>query len=241
MSKSINEQIQALVAAKTRDEMIQISNRIAEIGEPAIPELLQYANQLSPRTGKLATVIRIFQKIGYPANRLAIPLLVSTASNTNSSGWEEAMDTLIEIGEPALSEVHNAIQFYSKDLDFYNPEIQGLATLLKLMGSPTIDSLLPDLVFLLKAGTDENHVDEYALWALRKIGSPKADVVLGYLSEIISSYRSKEIRKASIEALNDFDRSTVRSLIPVLRNCLFDDEEAVRHSAEEILQVLGEV
>lgn len=241
MSELMSDLIQALDTARSAEEVNQISGRIAKIGEPAIPDLLKYAKTLYPRPGSMLTIMRILHTMGYPANQSAIPFLVSEASNINSSGWEIALNDLIEIGEPSIPEVHNALQFYMKDLDEYQNEIQGLAILLKLMGSPLIDPLLPDLLRLLVAGTDENHVDEYALGPLRKIGSPKADDALEYLSTIISSRRGKEIRKASIESLIDFDPSAIRFLVPILRDCRFDDEEGIRHSAEKILNVLGEI
>jgi hypothetical protein len=77
MSELISELLIALDAARTTEEVIQVSSRIAKIGEPAIPELLRYAKQLYPRPGGLGTVMRIIQTMGYPANRSAIPFIVS--------------------------------------------------------------------------------------------------------------------------------------------------------------------
>jgi len=241
MSELILKLLYALDTAQTNEEVIQVSKRIAEIGESAIPELLQYAKQLYPRPSGLASVMRILKLMGYPANRSAFPFIVSQASNINSSGWETALNTLIEIGEPALPELRNALQFYTQDLDEYQNEVQGLAILLKLMGSPLIDPLLPDLLLILEAGTDENHVDEYILLPLGEIGSPKADDALNYLHTIIASSRSKQIRKASIDSLSKFEHSKIRSFIPVLRDCLYDDDEVIRTSAVKILNYLGEI
>lgn len=239
MSELIRKQLQALSAAHTTEEIDLVVDQISNIGEAAIPELLQYAMTLYPWHRKLTVLMRIFQKMGYPANRSAIRVMVGETSNINSSGWEIALNTIKEIGGPAIPEVQAALRFYAQDLDTYNLEIQGLATLLELMDSPTIDSLLPDLLTLLEAGTDENHVDEYALWPLRKIGSPKADVALTHIGKIIASRRNTAIREAAIDALHDFNYSAIRSLVPILKRCTFDDEEAIRQSAEKVLTALG--
>lgn len=241
MKSIVSELLQSLDSVKSSDEVDQIVEQIAEIGEPALGDLLAYSKLLYSKPGRYLTIMRIIQKIGYPANSAAIPFMIDHASDINSNGWEVAMTTLIEIGDPVIPEVRDALLFYSRNLDEYHDAIQGLATFLKLMGSPTIDPLLPELLYLLEAGTDENYVDEYALWPLRKIGSPKADVALVQIGKIISSKRSRHIRKAAIEALMDFDHSATRFLLPVIKECLADDEEIIRKSAKEVLNKLGEL
>lgn len=237
MIESASQLILTLDKALSPEQVAQIEARISEIGESTIPELLQYAKQISP--GGRTTVIRVLQKMGYPRNRLAIPFLVSQASNTNSSGWSITLHTLIEIGEPVIPDIHNALQFYSQNLEEYHPEIQGLCILLEKMGSPMIDPLLPELFQLLKSGTDDNYVAEYSLWPIRKIGSPKADDAIQILGQIISGKRDARIRTISINALGDFDISTTHSIIPILKKCLNDRSEDVRDSAQKILDQIA--
>jgi len=119
--------------------------------------------------------MRVLQKIGYPANRSAIPFMVSIASDMNSPGSDVAFAMLKEIGEPTIPDVRDALRYFSQDCDEYSLEIQGLCTLLEEISSPAIDPLLPDLIHLLEVGTDDNFVDEYTLWPIRKIGSPKGE------------------------------------------------------------------
>lgn len=238
-NESISQLILALDQAQSPEQVTQLEKSIAEIGESAVPELLQYSKQLYPRPGRRIVIVRILQKMGYPANQSAIRYLVTQASNTNSSGWDIALKTLIDIGKPVIPEIGDALQFYSQDLFEYHPEIQGLCILLEKMGSPVIDSLLPNLLQLLEAGTDEDYVTEYALWPIRKIGSPKADVAIPTLGQIISSKRDDKIRISSIDALDEFDISATRSIIPVLKECLDDESESVRDSAQKILEKIN--
>ena len=241
MNESLLSLIQALDTAQTTEDLDQIINRIAQIGEPAIPELLQYEKTLYSRPTRRRTVMRIFQLMGYPTNQSALRSIVVEASRINSPGWETAMNILISIGEPAILEVGSALHFYFMDLDKYHPEIQGLCVLLEQMGSPLIDPLLPELLHLLEEGTDSNFVDEYALWAIRKIGSPKADASIQILNRIILSKRGEHIRKIAIDALRKFDASGIRPLLPVLRGCLSDPSAAVRASSQKVLEYLGEI
>ncbi len=239
MSDSISQLVQALDTAQTSKELDQIISRIAQIGEPAIPELLKF--QKTHYVAKASRVMKIYQLMGYPANRMAIPSIVTEASIINSPGCETAIDILIKIGEPAIPEVRENLRFCFKDLNGYASEIQGLCVLLELMGSPLIDPLMPELLHLLEEGTDENYVDEYALWPIQKIGSPKADSAVQVLSRIIMSKRAERIRNISINALPGFNASVIRPLVPVFRDCLSDPSEAVRSSAKKVLESLGEV
>jgi hypothetical protein len=239
MSSSTSRRIKNLQEAKSADDVDKVIDALVQIGQPAIPELLQYAK--SPERRRWILVMRIVQKMGYPANKSAMPFIVSQASNLNSPNWNIALSMLKEIGEPAIPEVRDTLSFYSQDCDEYHPEIQGLCTLLEQMGSPVIDSLVSDLLYLLETGTDENFVDEYALWPLRKIGSPKANAAVPLLRDKILSRRKPHIRQVSIEALQDFDPSIVRTLVPILCDCLADDSPAIRASASKILSVLERV
>jgi HEAT repeat protein len=239
MSEKISELLIELDSAETRDQINQIVDRIAKFGELAVPELIQYVKQSTSGHGAKVSVIRILQKMGYPANRPALQFMVGQASNINSSGWEIVLSALVDIGEPVIPEVRDAVRFYSLNINNYSIEIQGLATLLELMGSPRIDPLLPELLFLLESGTDENEVDLYALWPLRKIGSPKADIALDQIAKIISSHRSTTTRKAAIDTFIYFDLSAVRPFVHILKDCLSDDEKTIRESAVKILNALG--
>jgi hypothetical protein len=217
------------------EERDQIIITIARIGEVAIPELLQYAKTLYRKPSWRMDIIKIFRLMGYPTNKYAIPWIVSLASNINSPGWDIALETLKEIGSPAIPKIREAIKYYSDDYVESIGEIQGLCILLKQMGSPIIDPLLPELITLLEAGTDEAGTDEYALLAIRKIGSPKADTAIPIIGRIIASQREPFYRKSSIEALEDFDPSAIRPLLPILRNCLNDEDKSISDAAQKII------
>lgn len=240
MDDTISRLIEELDRAKTPDEEDKVISGLAEVGSSAIPGLLQWMRSRPPRASRRETVMRVLQRMGYPANRSELPFVVAIAADTNSPGWDTALEILKGLGEIALPEIRKALSLYVKDLDEYGCDIQGLCILLEQMGAPVIDPLLPELLHLLEIGTDDNFVDEYALWPLRKIGSPKADAVIPLLHDRIVSNHRECIRRASIEALQDFDPSVVRPLVPILRECLSDESEAIRTSARQVLDALGE-
>lgn len=238
MNNSTSQLIQALDMARTTDEVEQIIKSIAEIGEVAIPKLLEYEKTLYRQPSGYKSVMRIYQLMGYPANRSAIPSIVSQSSRINSPGWGIALDILTSVGATAIPEIRDALQFYFGNLDHYSLEIEGLCILIEKIGSPTIDPLLPELLYLLEKGTDGNHVDEFALWPIKKIGSPKANAAVQTLGRIISSGREERIRKIAIAALRGFDLSVIHPLVPIIRECLSDPSATIRNSAEEILGAL---
>ena len=94
MDNSISQLIRTLDMARTTDDVEQIINRIADSGESAIPELLQYEKTLYRQPSGYKSVMRIYQLMGYPANRSAIPTIVSQASSMNSPGCEIALAKL---------------------------------------------------------------------------------------------------------------------------------------------------
>lgn len=240
MNKLAFELLEKLLSAQLGDEINRLIEQIAEIGEPAVEPLLWYIKNRAPVRSSHFWAMPILQKIGYPDNRAAIGFMVDLASDINASHWEAALDELVEIGEPALSAIRNAIHYYASDLEENSLAIQGITILLAKMGSPLIDHLLTDLLWLLEMGTDNNWADLYVLLPLRKIGSPKADIALNAIEKVITSKRNKIVRKESIEALADFDRAVTRRFIPMLKDSLDDPEEEIRQSAQDALRAMGE-
>jgi HEAT repeat protein len=108
-----------------------------------------------------------------------------------------------------------------------------------MMGSPTIDPLVPDLLDLMKKGTHENELDLSTLIPLRKVGSPTADVAIPIICDLIASNRPEGDRIEAIEALQDFKPPAVLSARPVLEACLSDESEKIRSAALETLTRLG--
>jgi hypothetical protein len=242
MNTPTQQLIQELDAAKCPEVWVDVAHRIAQIGEPAVPELLRYviSPSINITRGRRYMVNKVLLFMGYPANRSAIHFMVSQVSWSNSPGWDDTLETLINIGEPVIPAVRQALRFYRRDLYEYSIEIQGLCVLLENLDVPVIEPLVPDLLQLLEAGTDVNHADEYVLWPLRKIGSPRADAAIPILGKIIASQRREHTRKVAIEALKDFDPDAVRPLVPILKRCMGGESERLRESARKILAGLGE-
>jgi HEAT repeat protein len=242
MNSPTQQLIKDLDADRSPEGWLGAAHQLAQIGEPVVPELLHYV--ISPNhyrtTGRRYKAIKVLQLMGYPANRSAIHFMVSQVSWINSPGWDDSLEVMKNIGEPVIPAVRQALKLYKRDLHEYSIEIKGVCVLLEQMNKRAIAPLVPDLLYLLENGTDENRTDEYAIWPLRRIASPKANAAIPILEGIIASQRREYIRIIAIEALLDFEPSAVRPLIPLLRGCLDDESEKVRKSARKVLAKLGE-
>jgi hypothetical protein len=223
-----------LTETKTQRIRSSILQKLAANGEEIVPWVLEYAI-IPPSQPKSLSVLEFLDEISYPRNKESLKHIVSVISNPNDLGWEMAFTIAMRIGEPIIPEIRESIRYYMNDLDFNNLCIQGLCQFLEEADPIYAAEALPELIDLLKSGTDKNHVDEYALWPIRKIGSPKANVVLELLGKIIISKRGLPIRKASIDALTSFDPLAVQLLTNVLKACLSDESKAIRESAKNIL------
>jgi hypothetical protein len=170
----------------------------------------------------------VLDVIGFPDNRVALPYVVSMAADINSINWELAVDILQRLGTDAVPEIRVALRAYSQDYEEYNLYIQGLCQVLEGMPPDVSKQAMPELLTLFEEGTDGNYGDEFALWPLKKIGSPNGDSVIPMLAGKISAKnRSVRIRKKCIEALRHFDQEKIKPCVHQLRNAIQDSGELV--------------
>jgi hypothetical protein len=240
METSIDELVAELEQQPNSTRREQIIHALAQVGESAVSKVMQYTKSSPPRPTRHLTAMRVFDKMRYPANKSAIPFMVGIASDPNSPGWEIALDVLKSIGVPIIPEVQRAMRYHSKDLDENSLAIQGLCILIKQLHESQIELLISELLYVFENATDSTSADTYSLWPIRKLGSPKADIFIPLLRERILSKRREGIRRASIEALQDFDKLSVRPLVSILQECLNDRSEAIRNTARTVLMIIGE-
>ena len=238
MKDKFKQLIRSLEIAQVPEEESMALNNLAQLGESIVPELLSYASQSGFHSIKREMLLKVFQKIGYPANKLALPFIVSEVSNINALGWELALSILLNIGDPALPFVQDALQFYNQKCDYYSLEVQGLCRFLELLDSPNILSLLPELLYLLDAGTDQNCLTEYAIGPIKKIGSPKANSAIPLISKKIQQLKLEPLRTSLITALKSFDVSALQQLHQLLIDLSSDSSKIIRVSAKDILNTI---
>lgn len=120
--------IEQIEKAASLQELESLLDILVDIGKPAITATLEKMPSLV--TSRLHSVgAKLFARIGYPNNAEALKFLVSDASNPNSSTWEISRGAILAIGAPALSEIADALEFYRRDVEFYNIEIDTLKDL----------------------------------------------------------------------------------------------------------------
>jgi len=207
------------------------------LGDQALPCLIG-ALSMKKYAPAWPLLIQIIQIIGTHASiDDAIPPLLRFLKDSNKPIYEVAYKSLLTMGDVVLYNARDILAYCWSD-DVW---IQEVCVLLTNMNTVHLDMLVPEILHLFEIGTDENCLDEHVIDLLCKIGSPKANAVVPLLQEKILSRNRESIRHASIEALQYFDPSIIRPLIPLLRECLSDPSEAIRSSAKKVLEALDEM
>jgi hypothetical protein len=97
--------------AKSHEESESLTNALVNLGERAVEALIEKMPKLVT-AGLHIIGLRVFARVGYPANSKALDYLVSDVSNINSLSYETSLDALLKIGAPALPVIENALDFY---------------------------------------------------------------------------------------------------------------------------------
>jgi len=237
MNPQISEQIEALKCALRIEDIDQAVDELARHGENAMPGLLEATKAIPAMKLLRRRFIKAIRKIGYPANASAIALLVCTAADVNSPSNGLAVETLKEIGAPAVPQIRQTLLFNANGECQDAAAVDSLCGLMAALGSPVIDPLLPELLDLLRR--QDSWFDLAAIAPLGVIGSPNANAAIPILQEkFLDQSRLLAVRKAAIEVLDKFDPLTVRPLAGDLRVCASEQPEPIRTSAQKILSWL---
>lgn len=206
------------------------------LGEKALPCLIG-ALEMEKYASAWPMILQIIQQIGIKSSiDDVIPLLLRCLKDSNKPIYKAAFNLLLTMGDSVIYSARDILAYSWSDDSW----IQNTCTLLKEIDSKHLDILTSELLHLLKIGTEKNNLDEYAIGVLRNIGSPKANNALPILREKLLVSDREDLKQASIEALQSFDPLVVRPFIPVLKECLLDDSEVVRSSAQRVLASLEE-
>jgi hypothetical protein len=125
MKTALDKLIIDIEQAKTQQELDLLLNQLVNLGKPAVKGLLEKMPGLV--TSRLRIIgAKFFYRIGYPNNEDAIPFIVSDASDINSITYEESYNTILQIGKHALSQIEEAIDWYSRECEVDNTAIESL-------------------------------------------------------------------------------------------------------------------
>ena len=109
----------------TPEEFDSWIDALANLGKPAVETLLKRMPGLvSSRLHYVSA--HVFARVGYPINSKALEFMVSDMSNTNSSSYPISLDAILKVGAPALPVIEDALEFYRKDSEEYQMEIDSL-------------------------------------------------------------------------------------------------------------------
>ncbi len=214
--KAVIEKVAEFDQTRDANRRAELLRNLVAQGEEIIPWVLEYAH-IPPHYLKSLSVLEILDAFGYPANKQGLPFISSVIANLNNIGWEKAFEMGKRIGEPIIPEIREGVKFCFRDPEYYCGLIEGFCQFLEEVDPKYSAMALPELLEILRKGTDENPIDEYAMWPLGKIGSPQADPAIPLLIGIVTDReRSSRTKADAIKTLQSFRRESLKPYIPRL-------------------------
>ncbi|MGD9029157.1 MAG: HEAT repeat domain-containing protein [Anaerolineae bacterium] len=208
--------VSALVSetGEVRDSAVMA---LAEIGGPAAEPLCASVQGENPqmRLGAVAALGRI-------GNHKSLRCIVAALGDPTERVHQEAANTLIRIGGPAVPVVVQALVGGSRRVS------ERAASVLAEIGDPSVDGLFEAL------GGDGRALRWAAARVLGRIGATDAAVV-PRLSNVLTD-RRPEVLQAAVRALSEIGSDEA---IDVLIGALDAEEQALREGAEEALVSVG--
>jgi len=212
-------------------ERQEAKQRLIALGEHSLPCLIGALEMKEYQTAWPEIIQLIMQLRDSPKSANVIPVLLRLLKDANDSIYGLAFESLLHMGDNVVYAAHDILAYcWSND-----SWVQNTCALLKRIESGYLDILLPQLLHLLKLGSDDNYLDEYAMGPLCKIGSPKANVAIPLLTKIVTSQRNEDIRLSAIEALVSLDSGSSVEVDWALQSVLTDSSLRIRDAAQQAI------
>jgi HEAT repeat protein len=211
---------------------IDAADRLAEIGEPAIPYLVTLLQDSDNEVRGFAS--GAFRKMRESAKLAAVPQLVPLLTNTDATIRHSVLSTFGGMGKPAHSAKSNVLLLLN------DPEqlvwMQAIVTL-KDIEAPITSQMIERLTLLLKDW--DVGVRNRATWALGEIGEPAKSAIPALTRLINNKDAGIDMRFTAVSALGKMGESA-KVAIPDLTPLLKDPDQNIRRSVIEALGKIGE-
>jgi hypothetical protein len=130
---------------KTRQRIIQ---ELVSKPNETIDEVRKILQTNAKRWWRVA--VQVIRAIGYPRNAVAIPELIEQISDKNSPAWEEAVQTLVEMGaEAVVPSLIQAMVDEGQTNKHWVPAMEDMCAMLSYVDQEFADLCSPVIIFLL--------------------------------------------------------------------------------------------
>ncbi len=155
---------------------------------------------------------QVIRAIGYPRNAKAIPTLVGEVGDGNSPAWEEAVQTLTDIGPYVV--VPYLIHFiWDRTSHFYwGDDVEGICSMLLTVDLTYAVVCGPTLVYILGRSDlppDKDLDKGYLLDVLKKIGPDGMAYALPTLIDLASREGTSEVGKQARRLIQSFSKEAL--------------------------------
>lgn len=157
MEKSVDHLIETLMQPISKQELDHALVQLVAIGEPVVEPLFSVLNSLVVHKGKRATLMHVFARLGYPANKRVLPLAAGGITDINSPAWDYDLEIVRQAGEDAVPFLREMIRAEIKEPSETTAELNGLLVGIEQAAPSALRLLLPDLKELYNA-MQEDHL-----------------------------------------------------------------------------------
>lgn len=172
----------------------------------AIIQILRHPGAL----GKIA--IEIVRTIGYPRNESAIPILLGHVKDKNSYIWEEAVQTLADIGPDVVVPYLIQSIWDRTSHVYWDDDVEGMCLMLTTLDRAYAVACGPTLVYILGRSDlppDRDLDKGFLLDVLEKIGPDNVIYALPTLIDLASREGTSDVGKQARRLIQSFSEEAL--------------------------------
>lgn len=109
-------------------ERRQIIGELASRSDDVLDDVIQILYH--PKKSLWTVATQVIRAIGYPHNAKAIPTLVGEVGNSNSPAWEEAVQTLVDMGPNVVTPYLIRAMWDRNSHQYWGDDVEGMCLML---------------------------------------------------------------------------------------------------------------
>lgn len=201
------------------EERQRIVQALASKPNETIDEIRKALQTNAKRRWKVA--VQVIRIIGYPRNAVAIPELVEQVSDKNSPAWEEAIQTLVEMGtEAVVPFLIQAMWDKGQTNKYWAPAMEDICAMLSYVDQEFAEMCGPVITYLLGQNDLPDNLDlSLLLDVLEKIDSTRIEDAIPVLINLAKKEGMSQIGKQARTLIASFSRQALdpyRLLLPTI-------------------------
>lgn len=194
-----------------KDERERIIQDLASHPDDTLYAAIHVLNRPMKVYWEVAT--QVIRAIGYSRNAEAIPTLIAHVGNHNSLAWQEAVQTLLEMG-PYVVVPHLIQSLWDRDRhEYWGEDVEGICSMLYEVNQDYAQQCGPIITYIL--GQDDlpppHDLDRgFLLQVLEKIGNECAEYALPTLIDVVGKEGKSEVGMQAQRLLVSFSEEVLR-------------------------------